>query len=41
LNKSATPDTTLQYELTAAGLVRDRIVTLRQPAPPARAEARP
>ena len=28
-------------ELTAAGLSRDRIVTLRQPAPPARTEVRP
>ena len=28
-------------ELIAAGLSRDRIVTLRQPAPPARTEARP
>jgi len=28
-------------ELTAAGLSRDRIVTLRQPAPPPRTEVRP
>ena len=28
-------------ELIAAGLSRDRIVTLRQPAPPARTEVRP